>query len=78
MSPTIRPAPRASGHSWPQIARTMGVSVGKAFQTYVASVKNSGCHYTLLEPETLSKIPSEIGSESTDFSGLLLRSHAFQ
>lgn len=33
---------RASGHSWPQIAKIMGASVGKVFQAYVAAVKNSG------------------------------------
>jgi DNA invertase Pin-like site-specific DNA recombinase len=55
---------RASGHSWPQIARAMRVSVGKVFQAYVASVKKPAFRDAPLEPESLSKIPSEVGAAS--------------
>jgi len=48
---------RALGHSWPQIAKVMGASVGTVFKAHVASVR-------ALETGRLSKIPAEIDPAS--------------
>jgi DNA invertase Pin-like site-specific DNA recombinase len=55
---------RASGRSWPEIAKVIGASVGTVFKTHVASVRAVQRSSVLSETGSLSKIPTEIDPAS--------------